>query len=79
VGLISGNVVNSDPRSWESDDFTAIQHLLFTAGETVTFDGLGPDAHIVIDGNPYIRRGAVSCTVMTGAIHALKPKGGEIA
>ncbi len=79
VGLISRNVVDSDPSSWDHDDFTAIQHLLFTVGETVTFDGLGSDAHIVIDGNPHIRREVVTCTVRAGAIRALKPKGGDIA
>ena len=78
VGLISHNVVDSDPRSWQSDDFTTIQHILCAPGEQVTFSGLGPDAHIVADGNPFIRVGAVTCSLVAGAIRALKIKGGDV-
>lgn len=56
VGLCDRAVVDSDPANWNYRGFTGTRHLVFGAGEDVVLTGLGPDAQIVVDGNPYLRR-----------------------
>lgn len=75
VGLSSRNVVNASPDTWAFRGFTAIQHLVFSKDSEVTLSYLGPDAHIIIDGNPFIRKGTVRIALVPGAITALKLKG----
>lgn len=78
VGLCSRNVVDCNPESWNYSGFTTIQHLIFSAQNQVEFSFLGPDAHIVIDGNPFLRSGNVRCTLLSGAVKALKLKRGLV-
>lgn len=56
IGICDRVVVDSDPmaRTWKG--FTGIRHLVFAPDTLVTVSGLEKDAHIVIDGNPYVRR-----------------------
>ncbi len=76
VGLCSRNVVDCNPESWNYSGFTTMQHLVFSEQSRVEFSSLGPDAHIVIDGNPFLRHGKVTCTLLGGAVKALKHKRG---
>ncbi|HEY9055083.1 MAG TPA: hypothetical protein VIO60_09715, partial [Rectinemataceae bacterium] len=38
-------------------EFASCSQLIFSAGDIMELSGLGPDAHIIVDGNPYLRRG----------------------
>ncbi len=78
LGLSARNVVDTRPDAWDFKDFTAIQHLVFPKGCEVTLSQLGPDAHIIIDGNPFLRKGNVRITLVPGAIKALKLKKGQL-
>jgi hypothetical protein len=40
-------------------DTARAEHLLFGPGDQIEIEGLGPDAHIIVDGNPYERGGEV--------------------
>lgn len=77
LGLCTRNVVDSSPDAWAYRGFTAIQHLVFPPGCEITLARLGSDAHIIIDGNPFLRRGDVHVSLLQGAVRALKPKGGK--
>ena len=76
IGLSSRNVVDANPDAWAFSGFTAVQHLVFSKDSEVVLSHLGPDAHIIIDGNPFLRKGAVRVALVPGAITALKRKGG---
>ncbi len=76
LGLSTRNVVDSSPDAWDYKGFTAIQHLVFSKGCEVALSGLGPDAHVIIDGNPFLRKGTVRISLIPGAVKALKPKRG---
>lgn len=76
VGLCSRNVVDCNPESWNYNGFTTAQHLIIPAHSLVEFSSLGPDAHIVIDGNPFLRKGKVTCSLIPGVVKALKLKRG---
>lgn len=76
VGLCSRNVVDCNPESWNYTGFTAVQHLIVPAHSLVEFTSLGPDAHIVIDGNPFLRKGKVTCSLTPGVVKALTLKRG---
>lgn len=76
VGLCSRNVVDCNPESWNHAGFTTVQHLIVPAHSLVEFTCLGPDAHIVIDGNPFLRKGKVTCSLVPGVVKALTPKRG---
>lgn len=41
----------------ETAEFKSGAHLLFSAGESIVFTGLDADAHAIVDGNPFPRRG----------------------
>lgn len=75
IGLSSRNVVDANPEAWGFNGFTAIQHLVFSKDREITFSNLGPDAHIIIDGNPFLRKGTVQVALVPGAIKAMKLKG----
>lgn len=55
VGLSDRVVVDSDPKNWDYQGFTGTRHMVFGPGEDIVLTGLGPDAQIVVDGNPYLR------------------------
>lgn len=76
LGLSTRNVVDSRSEAWNYKDFTAIQHLVFPEGCVLTLSQLGVDAHIIIDGNPFLREGTVRVALVPGAVRALKLKGG---
>lgn len=76
VGLCSRNVVDCNPEARNYSDFTTIQHLVVPANSSVEFAFLGPDAHIIIDGNPFLRNGKVICSLIPGVVKALKHKRG---
>ncbi|MDY0289007.1 MAG: hypothetical protein RBR15_09315 [Sphaerochaeta sp.] len=75
IGIASRNVVDANPMAWGFSGFTAIQHLVFSKDREVVLSSLGPDAHIIIDGNPFLRKGAVRVALVPGAIKAMKLKG----
>ena len=76
LGLCTRNIVDSSPDAWTYRGFTGIQHLVFPSGCEVKLSHLGADAHIIIDGNPFLRKGDVHVSLLQGAVRALKPKGG---
>ena len=76
LGLSSRNVVDCNPNAWGYTGFTAIQHMVFPQGCEVALSHLGSDAHIIIDGNPFLREGIVRVSLVPGAIKALKLKKG---
>lgn len=75
LGLCTRNVVDVSSDAWNFKGFTGIQHLVFPPGCEIKLSHLGPDAHIIIDGNPFLRRGDVQVSLLQGAVRALKPKG----
>ncbi|MGH0052348.1 MAG: hypothetical protein ACQ5SW_03020, partial [Sphaerochaetaceae bacterium] len=74
IGFSTRNVVDCTPGVWETPDCTAVQHLVFSSSSEVVLTNLGEDAHIVIDGNPFLRNGEVHFQLKPGVIHALKRK-----
>ncbi|MDD3366784.1 MAG: hypothetical protein PHS67_05950, partial [Sphaerochaetaceae bacterium] len=56
IGLSNRVIVDADFVHWSEPEFTTIQHLVFTPNQEITLCNLGEDAHIVIDGNPYLRK-----------------------
>lgn len=80
VGLSTRNMVNCSPDAWDSSNLTAIQHLVFSSSSDVVLEGLGKDAHIVIDGNPFLRNGTVCFRLRPGIVRALKQsRKGEVS
>ena len=49
-------IVNSDPATWNYRGAVSTTHVCFTEKDVLEFSGLGDDAHIIIDGNPFIRK-----------------------
>jgi hypothetical protein len=75
LALAGRVIVDSDPGSWEEPSFVTVRHLLFNKDELLSLRGLGEDAHIVIDGNPFIRRGDVLYfRSAAGAVSVLKKR-----
>lgn len=56
IGLCDRIVVDSNQENWDWKGFTGTRHLVFEPEEVVVLTGLGPDAQIVVDGNPYLRK-----------------------
>jgi hypothetical protein len=78
LGLCSRAVVDSNPAHWQEPGFISIAHLLFSPGDTVTLSGLGADAHIVIDGNPWLRTTeTLMFQSIPGAVTVLRREAGK--
>ncbi|MFH2114415.1 MAG: hypothetical protein ABIJ86_07905 [Spirochaetota bacterium] len=56
LALCDQVVVAMDEAGDHAPSLTGLQHITFKAGDRVTLGGLGEDAHIIIDGNPFIRQ-----------------------
>lgn len=49
-------MVNSDQKSWNYKGSVSTTHVCFNENDSLKISGFGKDAHIIIDGNPFIRR-----------------------
>ncbi len=56
LALCDQVIVNSNISKDTYDKFSTISHLTFSTKDSVTIHSLAEDAHVVIDGNPYIRK-----------------------
>ncbi len=56
IGLCDRVIVDSEPSPDADQVFTTMRQLTFTEGDSVVIGSLAEDAHLVIDGNPYLRR-----------------------
>ncbi len=56
LALCDRVVVSMDGVSDPAPAMLGLRHLTFAPGDRLTLGGLGEDAHIIIDGNPFIRR-----------------------
>ncbi len=56
LALCDQVIVNSNISKDTYQKFSTISHLTFTVKDSVTIHALAQDAHVVIDGNPYIRK-----------------------
>lgn len=75
VCLAGDPIVDMEAGDWSSVPlFHSVGHMLFKQGEVLEFSGLGPDAHVIVDGNPFTRRDGqvVSCTLEEGAVKAFR-------
>lgn len=55
MGLFDDIIVKIDSNLY-AGQFTRAEHLLFGPGDVIAVTGLSDDGHIIIDGNPYLRR-----------------------
>lgn len=75
VCLSCDPIVDIEAGDWTSVPlFHSVGHMLFKQNEVLEFFGLGPDAHVIVDGNPFIRCDGqvVSCTLEEGAVKAFR-------
>jgi len=73
LGLCDRAVVDSDPETWNWKGFTGIRHLVVAPGDLVSISGLAKDAHIVIDGNPFLRKSdSISFQCVPRAVRVFK-------
>lgn len=49
-------MVDSDQESWNYKGSVSTTHVCFNEADSLKISGLGKDAHIIIDGNPFIRQ-----------------------
>ena len=56
AAFIDRVIVNSDPSTWNYRGAVSTTHVCFTEKDVLEISGLGDDAHIIIDGNPFIRK-----------------------
>ena len=49
-------IVNSDQKSWNYKGSVSTTHVCFNENDRLKISGFGKDAHIIIDGNPFIRQ-----------------------
>jgi len=59
LGLFDTILVRAAEPLRGFNDTACSEHLLFGPGDLVEIEGLGPDADIIVDGNPYERGGEV--------------------
>jgi len=55
MGLFDDIIVKMNSDSF-ADRFTKAEHILFGPGDVIAVTGLSDEGHVVIDGNPYLRR-----------------------
>ena len=49
-------MVDSDPKTWNYKGAVSTAHVCFNENDSLKISGFGKDAHIIIDGNPFIRQ-----------------------
>ena len=49
-------MVNSDQKTWNYKGSVSTTHVCFNEADSLKISGFGKDAHIIIDGNPFIRQ-----------------------
>lgn len=54
-----------------------VNHLLFSQGDEITITGLGADAQIIIDGNPYVRKTDTVRFSVGEALSIVRPRYGK--
>ena len=55
AAFIDRVIVDSTPSSWNYRGAVRTTHVCFDANDILKVSGFGKDAHIIIDGNPFIR------------------------
>ena len=72
AAFISRNMIDSNPATWNYRGPVTTTHICFTEKDVLEISGLGEDAQIIIDGNPFIRRNdRISFRIVPGACTAL--------
>ena len=56
VAFMDRIIVDSDPVSWNYRGASSTSHVCFNENDVLKISGFGPDAQIIIDGNPFIRQ-----------------------
>ena len=56
AAFISRNMTDSDMSTWNYRGPVTTTHICFTEKDVLEISGLGEDAQIIIDGNPFVRR-----------------------
>ena len=56
AAFIDRIIVDSSPSSWNYRGAVRTTHVCFNEQDTLKVSGFGNDAHIIIDGNPFIRK-----------------------
>ena len=56
AAFIDRNMIDSDPSSWNWRGPVTTTHICFTEKEVLEISGLGEDAQVIVDGNPFIRK-----------------------
>jgi hypothetical protein len=57
IGLFDSVIVKPGAPDRGLSSFMSCRQLVFGPGDVVELEGLGPAAHIVADGNPFVRKG----------------------
>jgi len=73
ISFLERAIVDSEFQYPDNKMFS-MQQIAFKTGDFVEFFGLGPDAHIIVDGNPYLRNENedVKCKVAFEVINSFK-------
>ena len=72
AAFISRNMIDSNPATWNYRGPVTTVHICFTEKDVLELSGLGEDAQIIIDGNPFIRKNdRISFRIVPGACTAL--------
>jgi hypothetical protein len=78
AAFISRNMIDSNPATWNYRGPVTTTHICFTENEVLEISGLGEDAQIIIDGNPFMRKNdRISFRIVPGACTALWDMGGK--
>ncbi len=78
AAFISRNMIDSDPASWNWRGPVSTTHICFTENNVLSISGLGDDAQIIVDGNPFMRKtGRLSFRIVPQACTALRDTGGK--
>ena len=56
AAFIDRNMIDSDPSTWNWHGPVTTTHICFTEENILQISGLGEDAQIIVDGNPFIRK-----------------------
>ena len=78
AAFIDRNMIDSDPASWNWRGPVTTTHICFTENDVLEISGLGEDAQVIVDGNPFIRKtGRLSFRIVPEACTALWDVGGK--